>query len=74
MTVLSVDDVDMNQIIVQAFVARLGAHVDVAANGKEVHPDTIWLPISADVPPWADEDILTYWRSFWGLFSGAATT
>jgi CheY-like chemotaxis protein len=35
MTVLSVDDVDMNQIIVQAFVARLGAHVDVAANGNE---------------------------------------
>ena len=21
----------------------------------QVHPDTIWLPISADVPPWADE-------------------
>ena len=42
MTVLSVDDVDMNQIIVQAFVARLGAHVDVAANGNEVC--ILWPP------------------------------
>ena len=25
------------------------------ADALQVHPDTIWLPISADVPPWADE-------------------
>ena len=36
MMVLSVDDVPMNQRIAQAFLARLGAHVDLAANGREV--------------------------------------
>ena len=48
MTVLSVDDVPMNQCIVQAFLERLGAHVDLVSNGRKV---CILLPLCPSCQP-----------------------